>query len=983
LVGSLGEVYSSSFGHNDQKVLAGDTKGNIRIWDVNSGKEETALLRHHNGSVLSAAYSSDGNRFISSSVDGTIKQSKMNDDDKWEIDESFCKDSSSGVFAGLRYSLDYNYIFAVNFLNLSAAILDASNGKEIVRLQGHADHVTTIAYFHDKSSNRCMVATGSRDKTIKVWTWDIGTKIVEEVMTLCGHEDIINCVNFSPDGQMLLTASDDKTAKLWNISRGEEIITLQGHAGSVESAIFFENAGSIHTITGSDDGYIKFWETVRGSCILTFYNDEGIYCLNLSSTRNLLLASGKNGLVRMWSLKPNMFAVADINYALENAVGRYYHSNDSEEISIKNKLFDNFQDDINTVVGGGRSILDIFIEKNDVDHLKWCAKVSPQSLMVKQKFAKYSHEECTALEYFIKEKETSLCKFISGVYNEMLLPASAIIKSKSLLDESMTANYTNNEGMPMCDRIDVEDLVLLTKAYPALILELVKSLIAVPQKKDKLVGTWLSPVHLFEVRGSSECFPRMKEDDYGKAVKFWDYSNHNSNLSLDKMVPIVVKPAILPLRNVASLEYDFLGSVFRAADGDPKTFESKFLAILIKFKWKIYIRRVFMIDFVLYSLMSMAFTVHAMWFITYSALPNSSTEKICGIILYATLWVMHLYFVRHEVQQAAAEKGTKVARFIKHFCDPWNLQDLIRLSFVSVALLYYLVILLDSENGHVNPFALRFVSMLSAFSIPLFALGFLFYLQAMRGYGALVRMVFKIIESIEAFLAVFVIIIFGYSASFNLLTVTDYSSVVVDDASWNTYANSLLSSTLLVMGVDVTIDAIIESHYGPVAVTLLVSFVFLMAVILLNLLIAIMSDKHGEVKKLEDASANYNRAGIIVEYEKLIGANHPFRNPSHAEYKTYSPTYLQVLLPESVTDADDSYQKIDALEQLIHDKTDGLRDVLDIQAKTTDKRSDELKEELKKENAELRTMLRSHIKSTDELKSMMTQLLLQGKDNGT
>ena len=45
------------------------------------------------------------------------------------------------------------------------------------------------------------------------------------------------------------------------------------------------------------------------------------------------------------------------------------------------------------------------------------------------------------------------------------------------------------------------------------------------------------------------------------------------------------------------------------------------------------------------------------------------------------------------------------------------------------------------------------------------------------------------------------------------------------------------------MGVDVTIDAITESYYAPVAVTLLVSFMLLMGVILLNLLIAIMSDK--------------------------------------------------------------------------------------------------------------------------------------------
>ncbi len=60
-----------------------------------------------------------------------------------------------------------------------------------------------------------------------------------------------------------------------------------------------------------------------------------------------------------------------------------------------------------------------------------------------------------------------------------------------------------------------------------------------------------------------------------------------------------------------------------------------------------------------------------------------------------------------------------------------------------------------------------------------------------------------------------------------------------------------------------------------------------MGVILLNLLIAIMSDKHSEVKAQERASANYNRAGIVVEYEKLMSSTDRMK-------PEYSPTYLQI-----------------------------------------------------------------------------------------
>jgi hypothetical protein len=499
------------------------------------------------------------------------------------------------------------------------------------------------------------------------------------------------------------------------------------------------------------------------------------------------------------------------------------------------------------------------------------------------------------------------------------------------------------------------------------------------------------------VCGSTECYPRAiekaKEDGSKEVIKFWDHSSSDSLSKLSaNATEVAVEAAILPLRDVASLEHDFLGAVFRAAKGDIMPFESEFLEILIDFKWKSHVKHVFMLDWLLYAAMSIAYVAHAMWFIKYSALPNGHTERSMGILLFSIVCFLHLYFVCHEVKQAAAEKGsTRCVMIMTHLRDLWNLQDLIRLGLVSVALVYYLVLLIaSSSGGHVDPYGLRLVSTISAITIPLFAIGFLFYLQAIKSYGALVRMVFKIIESTSSFLAVLVILTFGYSASFNLMTLTDYSSVVVDDASWNTYANSLLSSTLLIMGVDVTVDAITETHYAPVAVALLVSFMLLMGVILLNLLIAIMSSKHGEVKAQERASANFNRAGIVVEYEKLMSL-------ADKKRPEYSPKYLQVLRPERVVERDEKNEEMQALEQVVHDKTDELKrelkEKLDVQAAKLDTQAAKLDtqaKEQKDENAglrekldrqaeelkgEIRKLSESQMQSTSELKD--TQALEQ------
>src|SRR5207245_5179940 len=75
------------------------------------------------------------------------------------------------------------------------------------------------------------LATGSYDKTTKVWSAETG----KELLTLSGHSDVVYSVAWSPDGKRLATGSDDKTAKVWDAETGRELQTLGGHSGGVYS----------------------------------------------------------------------------------------------------------------------------------------------------------------------------------------------------------------------------------------------------------------------------------------------------------------------------------------------------------------------------------------------------------------------------------------------------------------------------------------------------------------------------------------------------------------------------------------------------------------------------------------------------------------------------------------------------------------------------------------------------------------------------
>jgi hypothetical protein len=79
---------------------------------------------------------------------------------------------------------------------------------ELLTLRGHTNTVLRLAYSPDGR----RLASGSADRTVKVW--DLGTG--QEVLSLKGHTHLIWATAFSPDGRQLASASEDHTVRVWS-----------------------------------------------------------------------------------------------------------------------------------------------------------------------------------------------------------------------------------------------------------------------------------------------------------------------------------------------------------------------------------------------------------------------------------------------------------------------------------------------------------------------------------------------------------------------------------------------------------------------------------------------------------------------------------------------------------------------------------------------------------------------------------------------
>jgi serine/threonine protein kinase len=190
------------------------------------------------------------------------------------------------------YSPDGRYLASGSW-DKTIKVWDVVTGTELRTLTGHSDRVRSVVYSPDGR----YLASGSWDKTIKVWDVVTGT----ELRTLTGHSDRVRSVVYSPDGRYLASGSWDKTIKVWDVVTGTELRTLAGYSGWVWSVAYSPDGR--YLASGNGDKTIKIWEVATGKELPTFTGHSSVVLSVVYSPDGRYLASGSSDkTIKIWEV---------------------------------------------------------------------------------------------------------------------------------------------------------------------------------------------------------------------------------------------------------------------------------------------------------------------------------------------------------------------------------------------------------------------------------------------------------------------------------------------------------------------------------------------------------------------------------------------------------------------------------------------------------------------------------------------------------
>ena len=280
----------------DGKWLAVGTYKEVRLYDVANLMAPPKVLAGHADVIHTLQFSPDS-KFLAA---GGGKPAQWAEIKIWDVTTGNLVRTLGGAngtdnHADYAYCLSWNHDgtqIATGSYDKSVKIWEANTGKVLKTLKDHADAVYAVAFRPDGQ----RLASGSADRSVKIW--DVATG--KRLYTLSGHGDVVYSVAFNMAGNQLASCGADKTLRVWNLAdqNGNQAASVGAHGKTVNEVAYSPDGKMMATV--SEDKSLKIWNSGAGNLRTVGDQTDALLSVAFSANNELVAVGGFDGTVRLY-----------------------------------------------------------------------------------------------------------------------------------------------------------------------------------------------------------------------------------------------------------------------------------------------------------------------------------------------------------------------------------------------------------------------------------------------------------------------------------------------------------------------------------------------------------------------------------------------------------------------------------------------------------------------------------------------------------
>ena len=283
-------------------IVTADQQHQLKHWDTSPLTTFGHLLSNNQEDVIKVAFSPDGKQLYSADYQGAIKSWNTQKLDESSTFSMHKQGEPMLGYSAFAFSADGKYVASAQADGM-LQVWDLAKQQDLgAAWKNHAAEFKTDTMVHlndmqfSPDGNKLLTATS--DKLLRLW--DIKGQLIGEPWQ--GHAAAVRRIAFSPDGKQVASADEQGYVRLWDVATGKPSgEAWQAHKDLINSLAFSPDSSKL--LTSSGDKTLQLWNMLTKQAIGQAWQADSVVLATAFSPDGLLVASGDtDNQVSLWDV---------------------------------------------------------------------------------------------------------------------------------------------------------------------------------------------------------------------------------------------------------------------------------------------------------------------------------------------------------------------------------------------------------------------------------------------------------------------------------------------------------------------------------------------------------------------------------------------------------------------------------------------------------------------------------------------------------